>query len=407
MDQTLLIEDIVSTKNTLTILRQVLNVNQTSLQSFLPILELITELNDILTRSSVEQIETVLQSTESTLIFNELKDTLNELSDAITTTHISTIDSLNEQLSSFVHKFRQCSSNGINNEQTADDIFKKNLLKSHTKTKTKTRLPSECRKDDYETPGVSFIEYNDILAPSSESAMEAEQKAPPVTDSFAHFRFARKPATRIEAKKDKKRAESNSLSPVSDVIHDSSNSRPDQPRLMISYNHASKSICMDIYKNLISDGYQVWIDLEEMHGSTLTAMAQAIEQSDIILYCVTELYSQSRNCQKEAEYAFVQQKIMIPILLQSHYKPKGWLGLLMGASLYIDFTKNDFTQNFAKLKREIDLNATRKDNNKNDVPKLTQSLTKNQPEQNDISSLQSPKTNSTSNVGKSRSCTLF
>ena len=79
----------------------------------------------------------------------------------------------------------------------------------------------------------------------------------------------------------------------------------------------------------------------------------------------------------------------------------------MGASLYIDFTKNDFTQNFAKLKREIDLNATRKDNNKNDVPKLTQSLTKNQPEQNDISSLQSPKTNSTSNVGKSRSCTLF
>lgn len=161
---------------------------------------------------------------------------------------------------------------------------------------------------------------------------------------------------------------------------------------MISYNHASKPLCTDIYNSLTNDGYNVWIDLKQMHGSTLAAMAQGIEDSDIFLFCVTQNYSQSPNCQKEAEYAFVQEKIMIPLLLQSKYKPTGWLGLLMGASLYIDFTKNDFIENYARLKSEIELNASRVSSNKNDVPKLT---------------LDSTNTNSTSIEKKSRSCVLF
>jgi hypothetical protein len=175
---------------------------------------------------------------------------------------------------------------------------------------------------------------------------------------------------------------------------------------MISYSHASKALCIDIYNSLINDGYNVWIDLKQMHGSTLVAMAQGIEDSDIILFCVTENYSQSPNCQKEAEYAFVQQKIMIPLLLQAKYKPKGWLGLLMGASLYIDFTKNDFTQNYAKLKSEIEVNALRISSNKNDVLKLTLDSTTHDKE-TDNSPLQLTKANSASIVRKSRRCVLF
>ncbi|CAF3367398.1 unnamed protein product [Rotaria sp. Silwood2] len=147
-----------------------------------------------------------------------------------------------------------------------------------------------------------------------------------------------------------------------------------------------------------------------MHGNTLVAMAQAIEDSDIILFCVTEKYSQSLNCQKEAEYAFVQQKIMIPLLLQSNYKPTGWLGLLMGTSLYIDFTKNDFTQNYSKLIHEIAANAMRITSNKNDVPRLTSnSTTNNEKTHRETDSprpqLTTAKTELT--VRKSRSCVLF
>jgi hypothetical protein len=180
---------------------------------------------------------------------------------------------------------------------------------------------------------------------------------------------------------------------------------------MISYNHASKPLCLDIYNSLTNDGYNVWIDLEDMHGSILVAMAQGIDNSDIILYCVTEKYSQSLSCQKEAEYVFIQQKIMIPLLLQSKYKPTGWLGLLLGASLYIDFTKNDFTQNYEKLKREIQANAMRISNNKNEVAKLTLDLTTNDKEQSHQAAteppMQSTKTNSGAIRNQSRSCVLF
>jgi len=180
---------------------------------------------------------------------------------------------------------------------------------------------------------------------------------------------------------------------------------------MISYNHESKPLCLDIYNRLTNDGYNVWIDLEQMHGSILVAMAKGIDDSDIILYCVTEKYSQSLSCQKEAEYAFIQQKIMIPLLLQSKYKPKGWLGLLLGPSLYIDFMKNDFTQNYEKLKREIEANAMRISSNQNEVAKLTLDSNTNDKEQGHKTAnnppLQSTKTNSVA-IGKpSRSCVLF
>lgn len=180
---------------------------------------------------------------------------------------------------------------------------------------------------------------------------------------------------------------------------------------MISYNHASKPLCLDIYNSLIKDGYTVWFDLEEMHGSILVAMAQGIESSDIILYCITEKYSQSPHCQKEAEYAFVQQKIMIPLLLQAKYKPTGWLGLLLGASLYIDFTKNEFNENYQKLKKEIETNAIRISNNQNEVAKLTSDSITNDKEQTHVTpdnpSSQSDKTNPVVTGKQSRSCVLF
>ncbi len=180
---------------------------------------------------------------------------------------------------------------------------------------------------------------------------------------------------------------------------------------MISYNHASKPLCLDIYNSLTNDGYNVWIDWKHMHGSILVAMAQGIDDSDIILYCVTEQYSQSPHCQKEAEYAFVQQKIMIPLLFQSKYKPTGWLGLLLGASLYIDFTKNNFTQNYENLKREIQANAIRISNNQNEVAKLTLDSTTNDKEQSHQAAtdppMQSTKINSGAIGKQSRSCVLF
>jgi len=47
---------------------------------------------------------------------------------------------------------------------------------------------------------------------------------------------------------------------------------------------------------LKADGYDVWIDLEQMGGSTLEAMAKAVENASVVLICMCRKYKESRNC---------------------------------------------------------------------------------------------------------------
>ena len=40
----------------------------------------------------------------------------------------------------------------------------------------------------------------------------------------------------------------------------------------------------------------------------------------------------------DAEYAFQLRKPMIPLTLERNYKPDGWLGMLAGSKVWLDFT---------------------------------------------------------------------
>ncbi len=56
----------------------------------------------------------------------------------------------------------------------------------------------------------------------------------------------------------------------------------------------------------------------------------------------------------EAEYTFEQQKQFIPLMMQRHYKPDGWLGLLLGSKFYINFDgKYEFEEAYEMLLREL------------------------------------------------------
>ena len=66
----------------------------------------------------------------------------------------------------------------------------------------------------------------------------------------------------------------------------------------------------------------VLVDLENMHGNLLDAMADAIENSSIFLMCLTEKYKDSPSCRLECEYAYQRRKKIIPLLLQANYKPE-------------------------------------------------------------------------------------
>jgi hypothetical protein len=123
---------------------------------------------------------------------------------------------------------------------------------------------------------------------------------------------------------------------------------------MISYSHKDEIICRQIYDELIKAGYRVWIDFDQMHGNVMDAMAQAIERSNTILICMSEEYRRSNYCRAEAHYAFQRQLKIVPVLLQTHYKPDSWLLFLIGQLLYVNFTKYEFFRAMEMLIKELE-----------------------------------------------------
>lgn len=101
-------------------------------------------------------------------------------------------------------------------------------------------------------------------------------------------------------------------------------SQIEKKQIMISYNGESRQICMAIKAELEKLGYIIWIDVENIAGSSLESMAEAIEKSFCILMGMTEKYKLSPNCRLEAEYAVQLNKPIIPLILQQGYKPNGW-----------------------------------------------------------------------------------
>lgn len=134
---------------------------------------------------------------------------------------------------------------------------------------------------------------------------------------------------------------------------------PERYDLMISYNHSNKELCHQIHQKLVQLKYRVWIDLENMHGSTFQSMAQGIEASDMILICMSNSYKQSAYCQSEAEYAYTRRRQIIPLLLERKYRPDGWLGFICGPKFYVDFMKGEFEDAFQKLIGQIKLHQRR------------------------------------------------
>ncbi|CAF1549758.1 unnamed protein product, partial [Rotaria sp. Silwood1] len=107
--------------------------------------------------------------------------------------------------------------------------------------------------------------------------------------------------------------------------------------MMISYCWAQKDLCHKINDRLEQDGYKVWLDRDEMRGSIIESMAEAIEQSRFVLICMSSNYKKSTNCKAEAEYAFNRKSKIIPLIVEPQYKADGWLGFLAGSKIYVDF----------------------------------------------------------------------
>lgn len=128
----------------------------------------------------------------------------------------------------------------------------------------------------------------------------------------------------------------------------------DLQHIMISYNWGDQHTMIKVKDRLKSAGFKVWMDIESMGGSTLQAMAEAVENSSVVLMCMCEQYKDSANCRTEAEYAFNLKKDIVPLIMQKGYKPDGWLGMILGAKLFFDFSgRYSFEAKFQELQKEL------------------------------------------------------
>ncbi|CAF4151303.1 unnamed protein product [Rotaria sp. Silwood2] len=140
----------------------------------------------------------------------------------------------------------------------------------------------------------------------------------------------------------------------------SQNSVIDTFHVMISYSWKNKILCHQIYEHFLNDGYRVWIDENEMYGSIIERMAEAIEKSSFILVCMSSDYKKSTNCQAEAGYAFNRKKTIVPLIVEPKYKADGWLGFIVGNKIYINFAErehNEFETAYKMLLVELQRNG--------------------------------------------------
>lgn len=131
------------------------------------------------------------------------------------------------------------------------------------------------------------------------------------------------------------------------------NNQEQNKHIMISYSKVHRDVCLSIKKELEKMGHKVWIDVQNISGSSLGSMAEAIEDSFCVIMTMSENYKQSPNCRAEAEYAFQLKKPIVPLILQKNYKPDGWLGIILGSKIFVDFTKYEFHECIRRLKHEL------------------------------------------------------
>jgi len=112
-------------------------------------------------------------------------------------------------------------------------------------------------------------------------------------------------------------------------------------RIMISYQWDHQPVIKRLAASLQAAGYNVWLDLEQMSGSTLSAMADAVEGSEVVIVGLSSKYQNSKNCRLEGEYAHLNSKTIVPLMMENNFRPSGWLGLIIGGKLWFDFTAED------------------------------------------------------------------
>ena len=140
---------------------------------------------------------------------------------------------------------------------------------------------------------------------------------------------------------------------IDKLVNEKEEKEIEAPWVMISYSWGNQDSVLQFRKELKKRGVNVWIDVEQMGGSTVEAMANAVEKSGIVILCMSRIYQESRNCRSEAEYAYQCKKHVVCLKMEK-FAPTGWLGFLLGTKLYYEMFPEGGCGDFVeKIVKEI------------------------------------------------------
>jgi len=106
------------------------------------------------------------------------------------------------------------------------------------------------------------------------------------------------------------------------------------PYVMISYSWAQKSRMRQLAEFLKTQSIPIWLDVEQMEGSVLEKMAEAVENAGVVIIGLSSQYKESQACRTEAEYAYKLKKHVVCLMVEDGYQLRGWLGALLGNKLW-------------------------------------------------------------------------
>eukprot|EP01050_Picozoa_sp_SAG11_P014886 SAG11_NODE_1878_length_4131_cov_81.001984_1_plen_1376_part_11 len=107
--------------------------------------------------------------------------------------------------------------------------------------------------------------------------------------------------------------------------------------VMVSYCWEQQPTILRVVAAVQSRGYLIWVDVEQMTGSTVDSMALAVEAAEVMLIGVSRQYKESTNCRLEAQYAMQREVPTVPLMLVDGYRADGWLGMLIGTRMWYGF----------------------------------------------------------------------
>lgn len=96
-----------------------------------------------------------------------------------------------------------------------------------------------------------------------------------------------------------------------------------EEHVMISYQWDTQQTMFRVKQELETQGFTVWMDVEQMEGSILETMARAVEKSSVLLLAVSRKYQNSPNCRSgmyvTMTLSIISHKLYLPSTTTDHW----------------------------------------------------------------------------------------